>query len=229
MWFSKEISASKLATSFSCKTLLAILERYTRMTAILLFLGLLIGLNCIPLLTKTTFPITEKIIQKILVVSTILFLTFTILKFNNYRIKGFYTCSTISWTFVLSTIAYFVIFKNTKKKLIIVLLLTPLIIISLLTLITGQLVYENKIDATNKITVTTGGFLACGEIIHITQTRFAIFDKDVFHVNNLCLIGINKIETVELDDKHAEFLIYHNGAYDSENPYRYVVERKNGW
>jgi len=98
-----------------------------------------------------------------------------------------------------------------------------------LTLLLGQLVYEKKIDETNKISVTTGGFLACGEIIHITQTRFGIFDKDVFHIGNLCLIGINKIETVKLDDKHAEFLIYHNGKMDSENPYKYDVERKNGW
>jgi ABC-2 type transport system permease protein len=199
------------------------------MTAIIIFLGLLIGLNCIPLLIRTTFPKAERTIKIILVASTILFLTFTIFAFNGYRLKGLYTFSTISWTFIVSTIAYFAIFKNTKKKLITVFLLTPLIVLSILTLLLGQLVYENKIDETNKISVTTGGFLACGEIIHITQTRFGIFDKDVFHIDNLCLIGINKIETVKLDDKNAEFLIYHNGEYDSENPYKYDVERKNGW
>jgi hypothetical protein len=199
------------------------------MTAIIMFIGLIIGLNCIPLLTKNTFPKAEKAIQKILVASTILFLSLTIFEINGYRLKGVYAFSTISGTFILSTIAYFVIFRNTKKKLITVFLLTPLIVISILTLILGQLVYENKIDETNKIAVTTGGFLACGEIIHITQTRLGIFDKDVFHIDNLCLIGINKIETVKLDDKHAEFLIYHNGEYDSENPYKYDVERKNGW
>jgi len=199
------------------------------MTAIIIFIGLIIGLNCIPLLTKKTFPKAERTIKIILVGSTILFLTFTIFAFNGYRLKGLYTFSIISWTFILSTIAYFAIFKNTKKKLITVFLLTPLIVLSILTLLLGQLVYEKKIDETNKISVTTGGFLACGEIIHITQTRFGIFDKDVFHIGNLCLIGINKIETVKLDDKHAEFLIYHNGKMDSENPYKYDVERKNGW
>jgi ABC-2 type transport system permease protein len=199
------------------------------MTAIIIFFGLLIGLNCIPLLIRTTFPKAERTIKIILVASTILFLTFTIFAFNGYRLKGLYTFSTISWTFIVSTIAYFSIFKNTKKKLITVFLLTPLIVLSILTLLLGQLVYENKIDETNKITVTTGGFLACGEIIHITQTRFIIFDKDVFHIDNLCLIGINKIETVNLDDKNVEFLIYHSGEYDSENPYKYDVERKNGW
>ena len=199
------------------------------MTATLIFIGLIIGLNCIPILTKTTFPKAELIIRKILVASTVLFLTFTIFAFNGYRLKGLYSLSTINWTFIVSTAAYFVIFKNTKKKLITVFLLTPLMLLSILTLLIGQLVYENKIDGTNKISVTTGGFLSCGEIIHITQTRFGIFDKDVFHINNLCLIGIKKIETVKINDKHAEFLIYHNGEYDSENPYKYDVERKNGW
>lgn len=199
------------------------------MTAIIIFIGLIIGLNCIPLLTKTTFPKSEKIIQKTLVASTVLFLTFTLFAFNGYRLKGHYTLSTINWTFIVSTIAYFVIFKNNKKKSITVFLLTPLMILSLSTLLIGQLVYENKIDDTNKIAVRTGGFLSCGEIIHITQTRFGIFDKDVFHIDNLCLIGIKKIETVKLDDTHAEFLIYHDGEYDSENPYKYDVERKNGW
>ncbi len=199
------------------------------MTAILIFIGLIIGLNCIPLLTQTTFPKTEKAIQKILVASTILFLIFTVFAFNGYILKGLYTFSIISWTFLISTIIYFTIFKNSKKKLLIVFLLTPLIVLSILTLIFGQLVYESRIDETNKISVTKGGFLACGEIIHITQTKFVIFDKQVFHIGDLCLLGITKIETIKLDDKHAEFLIYHNGEYDSENPYKYYVERKNGW
>ncbi|MEL1249036.1 hypothetical protein [Flavobacterium helocola] len=199
------------------------------MTAILIFIGLLIGLNCIPFLTKTTFPKTEKVIKKILVASTILFLTFVIFAFNGYKLRGFYTFSTINWIFIISTIAYFAIFKNSKKKLLTIFILTPLIVFSFLTLLLGQLVYENRIDETNKISVTKGGFLACGEIINITQTRFLIFDKEVYHIENLCLIGINKIETIKFDDKHTEFLIYHNGENDSENPYKYQMERKNGW
>lgn len=108
-------------------------------------------------------------------------------------------------------------------------ILTPLLVVAGLTLILGQLVYERQLDENYKISVTTGGFLACGEIINITQTRFGIFDKQIFHIGDLCLLGINKIETIKLDDKHAEFLIYHNGQLDSENPYKYDVERKNGW
>jgi ABC-2 type transport system permease protein len=199
------------------------------MTAIIIFIGLIVGLNCIPLLTKTTFPKIEKVVVRMLIATTILFLTFGVFGLYGYSLKGLYTFSTISWTFIVSTILFFALFKNTRRKILTAFLLTPLVVLSILTLILGQLVYEQKIDETNKITVTTGGFLACGEIIHITQTRFGIFDKDVFYIDNLCLIGINKIETVKLDDKHAEFLIYHNGQYDSENPYKYNVERKNGW
>lgn len=199
------------------------------MTAILIFIGLLIGLNCIPLLTKKTFPTVEKLIGRILIVTTILFLTFMVFEFNGYKLKGLYSFSIISWIFIVSTILFFALFKNTKKKILTVFLLTPLIALSILTLILGRVVYEQKINETNKISVSTGGFLACGEIINITQTRFGIFDKEVFNIDNLCLIGINKIETIKLDDKHAAFLIYHNGKYDSENPYKYEVERKNVW
>ena len=199
------------------------------MTAIIIFIGLIIGLNFIPLLIKTTFPTVEKVVVIILISTTILFLTFGAFELYGYKLKGLYTFSTISWIFIVSTILFFALFKNTKKKILTVFLLTPLIVLSILTLILAQVVYEQKIDETNKISVSTGGFLACGEIINITQTRFGIFDKEVFHIDNLCLIGINKIETIKLDDKHAEFLIYHNGQNDSENPYKYDVERKNVW
>jgi ABC-2 type transport system permease protein len=199
------------------------------MTAIIVFIGLIIGLNCIPLLTDTTFPKAEKTIKLTLVASLILLLTFTIFECCGYRLKGLYSFTTISWIFIVSTMAYFVIFKNTKQKLLTSILLTPLLVLTILSTKLAKPVYENKIDETYKISVTTGGFLACGEIIHITQTRFGIFDQDVFHIDNLCLIGINKIEIAKLDHKHAGFLIYHNGEQDSENPYSYDVERKNGW
>ncbi len=199
------------------------------MTAIIIFIGLIIGLNCIPLLTRTTFPKMEKVVGRILIVATILFLTFGIFRLNGYSLKGLYSFSTISWTFIVSTIAYFVVFKNTKKKILTAFILTPLLVVAGLTLILGQLVYERQLDENFRITATTGGFLACGEIINITQTRFRIFDKQVFHIGDICLLGITKIETVKLDEKHAEFLIYHNGQLDSENPYKYEVERKNGW
>ena len=101
--------------------------------------------------------------------------------------------------------------------------------LGILTLITGRVINEFRRDDTTKISVTKGGFLACGEIIKITQSKFGIFNKEVFHIDNLCVIGIHKIEALKIDEKHIELLIYHNGELDSENPYKYDLERKNGW
>ena len=199
------------------------------MTEIIIFIGLIIGLNCIPLLTNTTFPKAEKIILRVLIASSILFVTFTFFVFNGYILKGVYTYSIIIWSFIISTIIYFILFKNSKKKVLTVFLLTPLIVVSIFALIFGKVLKEFDINNETKIIVTTGGILSCGELIRITQTKFAIFDKEVHYESSLCLREINKIETIKLDEKHAEFLIYHNGEMDSENPYKYVVERKNGW
>lgn len=164
-----------------------------------------------------------------LFVATILFLVFLIFQLNGYWLKGQYTFTIISLTFIGLAILYFVLLKNTKWKITTVFLLTPVLASCILAQVIGQVVYEQKIDETNKISVTTGGFLSCGESIHITQTRLGLFDKEVYSIDNLCLSGINKIEAVKLDDKSAEFLIYHNGQYDSENPYKYGMERKNDW
>ena len=89
--------------------------------------------------------------------------------------------------------------------------------------------YTLAIQYDSQIYRASSKLFATPEIINITQTRFLIFDKEVYHIENLCLIGINKIETIKFDDKHTEFLIYHNGENDSENPYKYQMERKNGW
>lgn len=199
------------------------------MTALIVFIGLIIGLNCIPLLINTNFPKMEKVIIRLLVASTILFLTFLIFAFNGYRLKGQYTFPAIVLTFICLTICYFVIFKITKKKILNVFLLTPLLVVSVFILFFGQVMKEFNVKDNIKIIVTRGGLLSCGELIYITQTKFGIFDKEVHYESSLCLRGINRIETVKIDDIHAEFLIYHNKELDSENPYKYDVERKNGW
>ncbi|MGF1556869.1 hypothetical protein [Paucihalobacter sp.] len=199
------------------------------MTALIIFIALIIGLNYIPILTKKNFPIVEKIIGRVLIAMTILLLTLLIFKLIGYRLKSFYTFSTVCWVFIISTVLFFTLFKNTKLKILMVLLLTPLIILSVLSLIMDKVTYEKKINQNSKILVSSGLFLSCGEIINITQTRLVIFDKRVDYFENLCLIGIDKIETIELDDKQAKFLIYHNGEFDSENPYEYKVESKNVW
>lgn len=199
------------------------------MIAILIFLGLIIGLNCIPLLTNKTFPKVEKVVIRILIASTILFIMVAIFEFNGYRLKGFYTSTILTVTFLASAILYFILFKNTIKKILTILPLTLLLLMSIFLLLAGRLVCEVQIDNKNKLSVTKGGFMACGESYHITQTKFLIFDKYIFHINDLCLLGTKKIEIIKFDNKHAEFLIYHNGEYDSENPYKLNIERKNGW
>lgn len=200
------------------------------MIALIIFIVLIVGLNCIPLLIKKNFPKTQKVIVRLLVVKTILFLTILIFEFNGYRLKGQYTFLTISLTFISLTIIYFTLFKNTITKILTtILLMTPLLTISIFTLLFGQTLKEFEINDKTKIIVTTGGFLSCGELIYITQTKFGLFDKEVHYESSLCLRGIEKIEIVKIDDKHAEFLIYHDKTMDSENPYKYEVERKNGW
>jgi ABC-2 type transport system permease protein len=199
------------------------------MIAIIIFIGIIIGLNCIPLLTKTTFPKVEKAVASMLISTTILFLIFGIFGLYGYSLKGLYTFSIITSAFIVSSVSFFALFKNTKRKILTVILLTPLLVSSILTFISRTLVYERQLDEKNRISVTTGGFLACGEMINITQTRFVIFNKHVFYIGDLCLLGITNIEIIKLDDQHAEFLIYHNGKLDSENPYKYDVDRKNSW
>ncbi|MGN6646519.1 MAG: hypothetical protein ACTHJT_08310 [Cytophaga sp.] len=200
------------------------------MTALIIFIGLIVGLNCIPLLTKTNFPKTEKVIVKLLVTTTILFLIILFFAFNGYRLKGQYTFVTITLIFIGLTIIYFAVFKNTTTKILTAtLLLTPLLTVSIFTLLIGQVLKEFDINNKTKIIITTGGFLSCGELIYITQTKLGLFDKEVHYENSLCLRGIEKIETVKIDDRHAEFLIYHDKTMDSENPYKYDVERKTGW
>lgn len=199
------------------------------MTALIVFIGLIVGLNCIPLLTKANFPQTQKAIIKLLAFSTILFLTISILAFNGYRLKGQFAFLAISLTFIGLTIIYFALFKNTTTKILTtIFLLTPLLALSVSTLLFEQVLKEFDINDNTKIIVTTGGFWSCGEMIYFTQTKFG-FDKEVHYESGLCLRGIEKIEIVKIDTNHAEFLIYHDKTMDSENPFKYDVERKNGW
>ena len=110
-----------------------------------------------------------------------------------------------------------------------VFLLLPLIVLGVFTLLFGRTEKEFEINANYKIAVVTGGIMACGELIKITETKFGIFDKEIYHESGLCLQGIRQIKTIKFDKQIAEFLIYHNGKMDSENPYKYEIENKNVW
>ncbi|BDD03957.1 hypothetical protein AUTU_14400 [Aureibacter tunicatorum] len=103
-----------------------------------------------------------------------------------------------------------------------------MILLSLYSLLFGQTIYENKINDTYQIKTFVSGFLACGESIRITKSAFLIFDKIIYQ-NNHCIKGISKIETKEFNDKGAEFLIFHDMEFDSENPYKFQIENESLW
>ena len=84
-----------------------------------------------------------------------------------------------------------------------------------------------KINNNHNVEVRNGGFFACGESLVITKSAFVILDKEQYVGNSSCIIGINKIETLEFNENKAEFLIYHNGETEFGNPYKYSAEIKN--
>jgi ABC-2 type transport system permease protein len=199
------------------------------MTIILIFIATIIGLNCIPLLINRHLGKLETVISRVLLITTIIFGFLTILTFLDYRLKGINTNSIITLIFIVSCLFYFTLIKITWKKLIKSFLLLPMILLSINSLIFGETIYENKINDTYDIKTYIGGFLACGESIKITKTEFVVFDKTIYQKSSLCLKGIDKIESLEFNESRAEFLIYHDGEMDSENPYKYEIKNKNVW
>lgn len=107
-------------------------------------------------------------------------------------------------------------------------LLVPMILLSIYFLIFGQTIYKSKINDTYDIETYIGGFLACGESIRITKSVFVIFDKAI-HETNLCIKGVTKIETKEFNYIGADFQIFHDAEFDSENPYEFQIENKDLW
>ena len=199
------------------------------MTFILIIFGVLIGLNLIPELIKKEYPKTEKIIARIVFYATLIFLILILLSFVGIRFKGHYTNTIIGLTFLISSLIYFATNKNTKIKIISIVILFPLILLGFYFQFFNQNLGTYKVNDELNIKISEEGFLACGEIIRLTKSRLLIFEKELIYDSNQCLRGINRIETIEFNDKRAEFLIYHNGEMDSENPYRYEIENKNVW
>ena len=199
------------------------------MTVLVIFVLIVIGLNWIPQLTKWNFPKMENVINRMLVLITVTFFVLTVLSFNGYKLKGLYSNLAIGIIFLMTTIIYFALVKNTTRKLITVVILIPLILLSLFTYLFGRTIYESKIADGYKIQVTTGGIMSCGELIHLTERKYLIFDKEIVYQSSLCLREIKRIETINFDQDSAVFLIYHNGEMDSENPYQYKIENKSMW
>ncbi|SFS96383.1 ABC-2 type transport system permease protein [Zhouia amylolytica] len=199
------------------------------MTFVLIFFGILIGLNLIPGLIKKEYPKTEKIITRIVFYATIIFLILILLSFFGIRFKGLYTNTIIGLTFLISSLFYFATKKNTRNKIKSIVILFPLILAGLYLQFFNQNLGTYKVNDELNINISQEGFLACGEIIRLTKSRLLIFEKELIYDSNQCLRGIDRIEMIEFNDKRAEFLIYHNREMDSENPYPYEIENKNVW
>ncbi|MBK6963182.1 MAG: hypothetical protein IPH20_04390 [Bacteroidales bacterium] len=199
------------------------------MLALLMFIVIVTGFNLVPQLTKKRFPKTEKAVTRILTIISLTFLVLSILLHYGYSLKGLYSNSIIGVVFILISLIYFVIVKNTWNKLYTILLLTPLIMVSLYNLVFIKKISEYRINNEYRIEAIIGGFLSCGENIKITKSALLIFDKEVFYDYGICLRGIEKIVTVEFNEKRAEFLIYHDGERNPENPFRYQIENINEW
>lgn len=191
---------------------------------ILIFISIIIGINCIPYLTKSTFPKLEKLIVQISNYSLIAILACIISLFFNYRLKGTYTSIIITIIFILSNLFLFGLAKNTLIKLLRVIFVTILIVFSLYSFCLLHDIYTLKINENYTIKTRVGGFLSCGDKVEILKSKWGLFDKIIFIDTSLCLSGINKIEILDFNEKKAKFLIYHDQKKDSENPYTYNVE-----
>ena len=64
-----------------------------------------------------------------------------------------------------------------------------------------QSIYEQKISKNLKVGVSKGGIMTCSEHIILTETKFGIFDKE----------------------------IYHDGESDPGNPFHYSINNSNIW
>lgn len=197
------------------------------MTAIVAYLFIIIVLNLIPVFGQFKLPKLEKEVIRISNYSLIAYVISMTLFFFDFKFIGLYTNTIIGLTFILSNLVFFGLIRNTGKKTLRVVILTLIFPISLYILFVSQPVSRFKINDSYTIEVSTGGFLSCGQIIEIYENKFVMFDKKVLYESSLCLREITKIETIKFDGKQGEFLIYHNGKMDSENPYRYKTEIKD--
>ena len=208
------------------------------MTIFLTLITIALGISLVLILTKLDFPKVEKVVKKVSFYSLIGILICVLLLFFDFRLKGEYTTSIIGLTFVLSTILLFGLTKNTRIKLLSGILAIPMFVIGILSLFSKMTLFffylialpfeppiaKFKINQNHNVEVRVGGFLACGESLVITESAFGILDKQKYVGNNSCVTGIDRIETIDFKENKTEFLIYHDGKTEFENPYKYKVE-----
>ena len=199
------------------------------MTVILIFILIILGFNLIPELTKKSFPKAEKLIKRLQIFTTVIFVTIILLSFGGLKLKGLYSDQIIGLIFIVTSLLFFGITKNTTQKIIPIIIIVPLILLNGYSQVFNKKLVRYKVTDDYDLIVSQEGFLTCGEIIRLTETKFLIFDKELIYDQSQCLQGITKIETVVFNKHRAEFLLYHNGKMDSENPYRYEIENENVW
>jgi hypothetical protein len=211
------------------------------MITFLILITIAFAISSILLLTKNDFPKIEKILKRISFYSFIGVAISLLLLIFEFRLKGTYTTPIIALTFVVSTILLFGLTKNTLTKVLSGLLTIPFFVFGILSLIWElpiaffnliALPFEPPmakfiINENHNVEVRVGGFFACGESLVVTKTMLAILDKQKYVGNNSCVRGIHKIETIELNEHNAEFLIHHDGETEFDNPYKYKAEIKN--
>ncbi|MGY3795693.1 hypothetical protein ACWNT5_23160 [Aquimarina sp. 433] len=185
----------------------------------------------------------EKVIKRTSFFSLIGILICALLLVFDFRFKGKYTTTIIGLTFLISTILLFGLTKKIQTKILSGILTIPVTIFGISSLIWEMPIIffyllampfhppKAKFDLNKKhnIEVRDGGFMACGESLFITESTMLILDKIKYVGNNACVTGINKIETLDHKENKVEFLIYHDGKTEFENPYKYQPEIKNMW
>ncbi|MCI4671861.1 MAG: hypothetical protein MRZ79_27210 [Bacteroidia bacterium] len=199
------------------------------LAAIVLFIGILIGLNFIPEIIKKHRPKTEKSIQLILAISTLIFLVSIGLLLNSIRIKGIYSNLAVNLIFLMSCLLYFAMVRNRKIKILIVVLLILPIIIALLSSVFSQKINEQKLPNGMGINITKGGIMTCASHISLSKSWMGIFEEEIYHDSRLCLQRIYKIEVVAFEESHAELLLYHRDEQESQNPFPYRIDNEMLW
>jgi ABC-2 type transport system permease protein len=202
------------------------------------------GISLILIITKHSFPILEKVVRRVALISLVGTAICILLLFFDLRLKGALTTSLISGVFVNSTILWFGLTQDSRVQLFTGLFVIPLCVAvccsffwSLMWLPVNAVMLpftpplkKFTINQNHHVEVRVGGFMACGESLIVTETVFGILDKQHYIGNNYCVTGIKKIVPKKFDSSSANFLIYHDGKRtEFKNPYEYEVLLKSAW
>lgn len=196
------------------------------MILIISFFILIFALNVVPEFLKLPSINLVKRVKQILLVSTTLVSITLAFRINNYTLVGTYTTDAFVVIFHLSCATYFMLVPNSVKKIITSLFLVIMMLLTIMISLFGRVKYELELDDDLSVKVQTGGIMACGDQIILTKSQYLIFEKQVHYEGALCLRNIEQIEVVDRSQDLLSLKIYHDGEYDSENPYFYQIDRK---